>query len=120
MPRKRKKKKEEIELENQTSNGMAFLITFLSIIGFIIYLVLKNKTEYTKFYAKQSLVVFIASVITGIIGEVVSWIPVLGGIIKTGLSIIILVLWILSWVYALSGKMKKVPLVGNYADNIRL
>jgi len=118
MPKKRKQLKEKEEQKD--SKLIVFLITFLSIVGFIIYLLVQKKDEYTKFYAKQSLVVFIAAVIAGIIGWIVMWIPILGGIIKFGLSVIVILLWVLSWVYALSGDKKEVPLVGHYGRNISL
>ena len=114
------KKRKQIQIKEKDSKLIVFLITFLSIVGFIIYLLVQKKDEYTKFYAKQSLVVFIAAVIAGIIGWTVMWIPVLGWIIKGGLNIVILVLWVLSWVYALSGNMKEVPLIGHYSRNISL
>jgi len=114
------KKRKQIQIKENDPKLIAFLITFLSIVGFIIYLIMPKKNEYTKFYAKQSLIVFIAAVIAGAISWVVFWIPILGGIIKIGLNIIILVLWVLSWVYALSGDKKQVPLIGHYADGIKL
>jgi len=116
MPKKRK----QIQIKENDPKLIAFLITFLSIVGFLIYLLIQKKNDYTKFYAKQSLVVFIAAVLAGIIGWTVMWIPILGWIIKFGLNIVILVIWILSWVYALSGDKKEVPLVGSYGENIKL
>lgn len=98
----------------------AFLATFFTIIGFIIVILAKKKSEYVKFYAKQGLVIFIASVIVGLIGWIVMWIPVLGWIIKTGLSVILLVLWFISWLNALSGTMKPLPLLDSYTKSISL
>jgi len=96
----------------------AFLATFFTIVGFIIVIITKKKSEYVKFYAKQGLVIFIASLIIGVIGWIVVWIPVLGWIIKTGLSVVLFVIWLISWINALSGEMKQTPLIGEYARNI--
>ncbi|MBU4086748.1 MAG: DUF4870 domain-containing protein [Nanoarchaeota archaeon] len=120
MPKKRKKKIVKENMQEDNSKPIAFLITFLSIIGFLIYLLIPKKDDYMKFYAKQSIVVFIASILAGIISWIVFWIPILGGIIRIGLNIIILVLWVLSWIYALSGEKKQVPLIGHYSENIKL
>ena len=114
------KKRKQIQIKENDPKLIAFLITFLSIVGFLIYLLIQKKNDYTKFYAKQSLVVFIAAVLAGIIGWTVMWIPILGGIIKFGLGVIVVVLWVLSWVYALSGDKKEVPLIGHYGRNISL
>lgn len=98
------------------SKLFAFLATFLSIIGFIIALIAKKDDRYVMHYAKQSLIIFIIFIISAVIkiipfiGEVASVIVYLGAF----------VLWIISWVYALSGEFKKVPIVGDYAEKIKI
>ena len=94
----------------------AFLATFLSIIGFIIALLAKKDNKYIMFYAKQSLIIFIVFVIA-IIG---GWLPFIGGIVKLAMNIIGTIFWIISWIYSLSGKFKKVPVVGNYAEKVKI
>lgn len=105
-----RKQKEESE-----SKLFAFLATFFSIVGFAIAILAKKDDKYVMYYAKQSLVIFIISVIAGIIKWVLFIIPILGQVIYAALAIIIFVLWLLSWIYALSGEEKPVPLVGKYA-----
>jgi len=94
----------------------AFLATFLSIVGFIIVLVAKKKDKYIMFYAKQSLIVFIAYVISGI----VALIPIIGGIASPILYLITFILWVFSWIYALSGIQKQTPIIGHFAKDINL
>lgn len=98
----------------------AFLATFLSIIGFIIALIARRDDKYVMFYAKQSLIVFIVAVIAGIVGRILWFIPILGNLIHIALNIIVAVLWVISWIYALSGKEREVPFVGQYARSIKL
>jgi|SRR3989338_1522614 len=98
----------------------AFLATFLSIIGFVIALVTKKDDKYVMFYAKQSLVLFIVFIGVGIARMILIWIPVIGVLINLILSLGLLVLWILSWVYALSGKEKDVPVIGDWARKFNL
>lgn len=112
MAKKRQVKKEDDD------KLFAFLATFFTIIGFLVVILTKKKSEYVKFYAKQGLIIFIASIIVGLIGWIVSWIPVLGWTIRTGLSIILLILWLFSWINALSGEKKQTPLIGQYATSI--
>ena len=98
----------------------AFLATFLSIIGFIIALIAKREDKYVMFYAKQSLIVFIIALIAGIVQGFFVIIPVVGWFINFGLGVIVLVLWILSWINSLSGSQKEVPVVGIYARKIKI
>ena len=98
----------------------AFLATFLSIIGFVIALIMKREDKYVMFYAKQSLVVFIVGAVGGVIGSLFNFIPIIGAIIHFALGVIVVLLWALSWVYALSGEMKEVPVIGAWIRGIRL
>ena len=102
------------------SKIFAFLATFLSIIGFIIALIVKKDNKYVMFYAKQSLVLFIVAIIAGIINSILVWIPVLGWIITGVINLFVAILWIISWVYALSEEEKDVPFIGEYARKINL
>jgi uncharacterized membrane protein len=98
----------------------AFLATFLSIIGFLIALIAKKDDKYVMFYARQSLVVFIVSIIAAILSTSLGLIPIIGAIISVALNIIVFILWLTSWVYALSGEMREVPVVGHFARSFKL
>ena len=100
------KKKSSKKDENKIL--FAFLATFLSIVGFVIALVLKKDDKYVMFYAKQSLIVFIAF----IIADETHLIPFIGNVIYPVAYAASLILWVISFVYALSGDMKKIPYIG--------
>ena len=119
MPKK-KIKKQDINNNDNNQVLFAFLATFLSIVGFVIALIVKRNDKYVMFYAKQSLVIFIIGIIAGIIEKVLLLISIIGPIINFALGIIVLILWLLSWVYALSGKMKNIPIVSDWTKKIRL
>ena len=102
--------------KNDDAKLFAFLATFLSIVGFIIALIAKKDDRYVMFYAKQSLVIFIAYVVAAI----VSIVPVIGGLVSAIVYVVTFVLWIFSWVYALSGEKKLTPIIGEYAEKINL
>jgi uncharacterized membrane protein len=116
----KKQKRAAEHSDKDESKLFAFLAAFLSIIGFVIALIVKRKDKYVMFYAKQSLVVFIAGAIFGIVSSILIFIPIIGMIIKVAANIIIFILWLLSWINALSGETKETPLVGKYARNINL
>jgi len=114
------KKKLEKSTKGDDKILFAFLATFLSIVGFIIALIVKRDDKYVMFYAKQSLVIFIIAIIAGVIATIFTWIPIIGWIISLALNIIVLVIWILSWIHALSGKQKSIPIVSTWAKKIKL
>lgn len=98
----------------------AFLATFLSIIGFIIVMLTKKDNKYAMFYAKQGLVLFIAAVIIGVAMWILILIPIIGWLAMIVLELILLILWFISWIYALSGEEKVIPIIGKYAKEIKL
>jgi len=112
------KKKETKDKENQIL--FAFLATFLSIIGFLIALIVKPDDKYVMYYAKQSLVIFIISILAGIIGNIFEHLFIIGTIIKSSLNILVVLIWALSWIYALSGKKKQIPIVSDWTKKINL
>lgn len=117
-----KKRKKEIQ-KNDNSNDkimFAFLAAFLSIIGFLIALVIKRDNKYVMFYAKQSLVIFVIGAIAGIVGNAVKFIPIIGTIIYGALFILIFIAWFLSWIYAISGKEKTIPIISYWTEKINL
>mgnify|MGYP001618318120 CR=1 FL=1 len=120
MPKKRIKKKVEDSINKDDTKLYAFLATFLSVVGFVIALFTKKEDKYVMFYAKQSLVIFITAVFVNILAWLIMWIPIIGKIINFVLWAFIIILWILSWVNALSGEMKETPFVGGYAYKIKL
>jgi uncharacterized membrane protein len=106
--------------KNDDTKAYAFLAAFLSIVGFIIALLTKKDDKYVMHYAKQSLVLFIAWVIIGIVSAILHLIPVIGGVISWILYALMTILWIVSWVYALSGEIKYLPVIGKFGDKINL
>ena len=101
------------------SKIFAFLATFFTIVGFIIALLMKKDDKYVMYYAKQGLVVFIASIIAYMANFVLLFIPILGWLAIVVIQITLFVLWLMSWINALSGKMKPIPLIGKYAEKFK-
>jgi len=113
MAKKKSVKKKRIKKSNDKKT-YAFLATFFSILGFIIALLMKKNDKYVMFYAKQSLLIFVAYIISLII----AMIPRIGLVLGPIAYLIVFILWVISWVYALSGKTKEIPILGEYAKKI--
>ena len=94
----------------------AFLAVFLSIIGFIIALIIRRDDKYIMFYARQSLVIFLSWVITGVIMVI----PLFGWIIGPVINLGIFILWIITIINTFSGKQKDTWLIGELAKKINL
>jgi uncharacterized membrane protein len=110
-------KKEKL---NEDSKIFAFLTALLSIVGFVIAILAWKKDKYVMFYAKQSLVIFIASVVVGILKHVLYLIPILGKVIYGVLVIVVVICWIMSWAYALSGKQEYAWFLGRWSKEIKI
>ena len=63
-------------------------------------------------YAKQGLVLFVGFLISAALG----WIPIIGWLFWA----FVVVLWVITWIYALQGKEKGVWIVGDLAEKINL
>ncbi|MEK6822280.1 MAG: DUF4870 domain-containing protein [Nanoarchaeota archaeon] len=95
------------------SKLFAFLAYLLGIIGFLIVLLLKKNDKFAMYHAKQSLVLFIASVIVGIVG---GFVPVIGWFVILPVGyLLVFILAIIGIINALTGKEKALPLIGKYA-----
>ncbi len=90
---------------------------------FIFFLPLLTESKddpFVKFHVKQSLVFFIAAVLTGAVQMALGYIPLLGGYINWVLTIGLIVLWIMGILNAAAGKEEKLPVIGKYADNFKI
>jgi len=97
----------------------AFLAIFLGLIGFLIVLLAKKENKYAMYYAKQSLVMSIV-VIAGTIVSSILMIILIGFLLYIAVVILGLVWWVMGMVYAFSGEMKPLPIIGKYAENLKI
>jgi uncharacterized membrane protein len=111
-----KKKSVKMSEEENSRKLFAFLAVFLSIVGFVIAIIAKKEDKYVMYYAKQSLVLFIAWVIASLIALV----PIIGWFGAPVLYVIVLILWIFALVHSLSGEMKPTPVIGHYGNAFRI
>jgi fumarate reductase subunit D len=81
----------------------------------IVPLLLKRDSKFAQHHGKQGLVLLIAWIVLWI-GNII---PVLGQIVWALGSIALIILIILGMVNALQGRMWKMPLLGQYAKNLK-
>jgi uncharacterized membrane protein len=116
----KKQKRGEKKMADDESKIFAFLAYLLSIVGFLVVLLAKKDDKFAMYHAKQSLVLFIAWIAVWVVSMVLLFIPFIGWLISTLLWIFLLVLWILGMVNALTMKQKPLPVIGQYAEKIKL
>ena len=86
-------------------------IAYLGIL-FFVPMITHPKSEFAMFHANQGLLLLLAGIIVSVVGSVI---PVLGWFVIAPIGgIFILVLFILGLINALQGKMKRLPLIGNF------
>ncbi len=92
----------------------------------IVFLIIEKKSKFVKFHALQSIVTFgiltvvqiiVSTFVTGVAAITFSpGLIILAGFLATVVWILMVVLWIILMIQAYSGKMWKLPLVGNWAE----
>jgi len=85
------------------------IVAHITLIGWIIALVMNqtDKGANTSFYLRQNIGLYIIAIAGTVLGMLTI------SVIGTVVSVVILVLWILSLVGALSGEQKSVPVLGD-------
>ncbi|MFH1802505.1 MAG: hypothetical protein ABH864_03565 [archaeon] len=109
---KKKKRLDKKAKDLEESKGFAWVASFFLIVGFVIALVVRRNDKYVMYYAKQGLVLFFGF----IIGGVVDFIPIVGNLFV----VFVVVLWVISWVNALSGEKRRTWIVQDIAEKIKI
>lgn len=101
----------EPESKKEKNIGMAIVAYIL----FFVPLLTDAKNDpFVKYHVKQGLVLFIVSIIAGIIGgmPIIKWFSWL-------INLAMLALFILGVINAANGKEKPLPFIGHFADNFK-
>lgn len=112
-------KKIQKEVKGDDSKLFAFLAVLLSVVGFIIALVAKRDDKYVMFYAKQSLILFMAGIVVKVLTILLA-ITIIGLIAVPVVWVIYGILFIIALVNSISGQEKEIPWIGKYARKIKL
>jgi uncharacterized membrane protein len=89
---------------NKTMAGLAYILFFLP-------LLVCPQSRYGKFHANQGLLLLIVAVVGNII---LSIIPIIGWILLPIYALAIFVLFIMGLVNGFTGKVKRLPIIGNF------
>jgi uncharacterized membrane protein len=79
----------------------------------LVFLLLEKDSEFVKFHAMQSLVVFLGITVLSI---ALGFIPYIGWVISSIIGLIGLILWIVLMIKAYQGERWKVPVAGDFAE----
>ena len=98
------------------SDNAAGALAYITIIPAILFLVLEpyNKRPFVRFHAFQCIGLAVCAFALGML----MIIPILGWIVGIVGDLVLFVFWILCIVKASQGQRWKVPLIGNYIENI--
>ena len=96
-----------------TENVAGLLCYVLGWISGIVFLLIEPENKFVRFHAIQSIVVFGAITVAGII---LGWIPIIGGFVSWVLSVLGFILWIVLMVKAYQGTKYKLPWAGDFAE----
>ena len=91
--------------EQKVVSILVFFIEFLFFIPIVSY----KDSAYAKTVENQTLTLFVAGIVSRIIGKILVYIPVLGGIVAWLISIALLVLAITKIIDAANGKIRNLP-----------
>ncbi|PZP49471.1 MAG: hypothetical protein DI598_07740 [Pseudopedobacter saltans] len=115
-------------MENQTTpnvgtqdNGKTIaIVSYLFWLGWIIAFILNNgnKTSLGSYHIRQSLMLWIVSIIAGVASFILAFIPFVGGIISWVIYVGLFVLWIMGLINAINGQEKPIPVVGEKANEM--
>jgi uncharacterized membrane protein len=96
-------------------NKNAAIVAYLTIIGAIIAIFMnnENKNSFASFHIRQALGIFLTFFALGYpIGYFDNW------MISSAFYVFFFILWIYGFMGALNGEEKKVPLVGDFYQNV--
>lgn len=105
----------EEKQKKEQANIMA-IISYIGILCLVPLFLTKEKDEFVKFHAKQGLVLFIGEAATWIIFGIVPFLWSLANLV----GIFWLVLSIIGIINVVNKKKQEIPLVGKFAEKIKL
>jgi len=111
-----------MDSQNTADNGKTTaIVAYITIIGWLIaYFSMhqNNKTSLGSYHLRQTLLLFICSIIYQIIVMVVTMaVPAVGTILSIA-SLAFLVLWVIGLIAAVNGQEKPMPLIGEKAQEL--
>jgi len=97
-------------------------LAWLSYLGILLLIpLLVNKdNEYSKFHVKQGIVLLICWIVLWVVSIVLGFIPVIDRLIAGIIWIFLVVLMVIGIINALTEKAVPLPIIGKYAEKIKI
>lgn len=104
----------EKETSLGTTQNVAGLLTYiLGWVTGIVFLLIEKENSFVRFHAMQSIVIFVPLTIASF---VVGFLPFVGGLLTTIVSLATIIIWLFMMYQAFQGKRYKFPYAGDYAE----
>ena len=103
-------KKTSLGLDENVEGALAYLLGFITGIAFLL---LEKESDFVRFHAMQSTIVFLGLFIIDVILRLI---PFLGWLLGILISLIGLIVWIVGMIKAYQGELYKFPIVGDIAE----
>lgn len=104
------RKKTALGIDENIEGLLCYLLGFIT--G-ILFLILEKENKFVRFHAMQSIATFI---VLFIISMIIGIIPIIGGAISLLIGLLELILWLLLMFKAYQGEIYKLPIVGDFAE----
>jgi len=95
------------------ANIAGLLCYVLGWVSGLVFFLIEKESKFVRFHAIQSVYVFGAITVAGI---VLGWIPVIGLVIGSLIWVLGVILWIILMIKAYQGEKFKLPMVGDWAE----
>ncbi len=95
---------EEDIQKNKTMAGLAYLLFFLPLVAC-------PESEYGKFHANQSLILWLVAIVGSV---VLGYIPIIGWLLLPLFNLGMLILGVMGMVNGFGGKVEELPVIGAY------
>ncbi len=109
--------KRNIDAQDIEKNKLLAALSYLCILFVLYWLV---DSQFVKFHARHSLVIFVFEIALLILGILAHDLIPMWGLISFVLRLLFLAARVIGFIYALQGKVEPVPVVGNIADSFKL
>lgn len=114
----------KVKVTITTSSGSKSKNTTMAALAYVLFFIPlftdAKKDPFVKFHVKQSLVLLIVSIGWSLSSRFFAYLPVIGwivgGLVGTVISILLLILWVKGLINALNGKQEELPVIGKYAS----
>lgn len=105
------------ENEDRTLAWLSYITIFGWIIAFLLYTNDGRSNSLVRFHLRQSLGITLTGMVVSFITPLIMWFP-LSRLILGLIGLLIVILWLIGLISAVSGEKKPLPFIGEWYDKI--